>query len=201
MLQKTKEIFNEYLRRKIGLQIKQAYPREFDKFLIQKFDKELEGIEIGVYRAEHAEYMLKVLPIKKLFLIDNYEYYGCDFRVGYDMRNAKKIMKKRLKKYEDKYKFIEESSDEAWKNFKSKRFDFIYVDGDHIYEQVKKDLENYYPLLKEGGLFGGDDFVNTFGRSKYGVIQAVMEFVAKHNLKLFIGVTDWWVIKKVVKGI
>ena len=126
MLQKTKEIFNEFLRRKVGYKIKQAYPRDFDKYLLNLFDRELEGIEIGTWRGEHAEWMLKILPIKKLYLIDNYGYYISSNKEDYDMQGAKNIMMKRLRKHWNKYDHIEKNSDEACKELKSKKFDFIY---------------------------------------------------------------------------
>lgn len=50
-------------------------------------------------------------------------------------------------------------------------FDFIYIDGMHTYEQVKKDIKNYLPLLKKGGFIGGHDYAETF----QGVIDAVNE--------------------------
>jgi len=37
------------------------------------------------------------------------------------------------------------------------KFDLIYVDGDHSYSQVKKDLENCLLLLRDGGVICGDD--------------------------------------------
>jgi methyltransferase family protein len=36
-------------------------------------------------------------------------------------------------------------------------FDWIYVDGDHQYEAVKKGLESYLPKVKPGGFITGDD--------------------------------------------
>lgn len=34
----------------------------------------------------------------------------------------------------------------------NERFDFIFIDGDHSYEGVKKDWEMYSPLINKGGL-------------------------------------------------
>jgi len=66
-------------------------------------------------------------------------------------------------------------SDNALKNLLGKEtFDFVYIDGMHTYEQVKKDIENSIPLLKTRGgisLIGGHDY--HFGWQ--GVVDAVDE--------------------------
>ncbi len=63
------------------------------------------------------------------------------------------------------------TSDDAVKELNSELYDFIYIDGIHSYEQVKIDIENYLPLLKEGGIIGGHDY----GPSWPGVRQSVDE--------------------------
>ena len=37
------------------------------------------------------------------------------------------------------------------------KFDFAYIDGDHIYEQAKRDIQNYSHCVKNGGVLSGDD--------------------------------------------
>lgn len=37
--------------------------------------------------------------------------------------------------------------------------DYIFVDGDHTYQGVKSDIENYYPLLKSGGIMVFHDWL------------------------------------------
>lgn len=52
-------------------------------------------------------------------------------------------------------------------------FDFIYIDGMHTYEQVKKDIQNYLPFIKKGGFIGGHDYAE----NKQQVVDAVNETV------------------------
>jgi cephalosporin hydroxylase len=36
--------------------------------------------------------------------------------------------------------------------------DFVYIDALHTYDQVKKDIENYMPIIVDGGFIGGHDY-------------------------------------------
>ena len=42
--------------------------------------------------------------------------------------------------------------------FEDGTYDFVYIDADHSYESVKKDIELYLPKLKKGGIIGGHDY-------------------------------------------
>ncbi|MCS7366302.1 MAG: class I SAM-dependent methyltransferase [archaeon YNP-WB-062] len=37
--------------------------------------------------------------------------------------------------------------------------DFLFIDGDHTYEGVKKDFEMYSPLVRGGGIIAFHDIV------------------------------------------
>jgi len=41
--------------------------------------------------------------------------------------------------------------------FGNEPIDFLYIDGDHRYESVKKDFENYHGLVRPGGIIGFHD--------------------------------------------
>ena len=58
-------------------------------------------------------------------------------------------------------------------------FDYIYVDGDHEYQPVVKDLEAAHKKLSTGGVIVCDDYGNPCG-----VKQAVDEFCDKYGYSL-----------------
>ena len=70
--------------------------------------------------------------------------------------------------------------------FKDNILDFLFIDGDHMYESVKSDLELYLPKMKGTGIIAGHDFesytyyekhtdVDWYGGKHNGVIKAVMD--------------------------
>jgi len=69
--------------------------------------------------------------------------------------------------------------------------DLIYIDGSHEYEDVKKDIDNYYNLLNNKGIIFGDDYYNFVG-----VQKAVTEFCLKNKCEFSIQENNFWIIKK-----
>ena len=50
--------------------------------------------------------------------------------------------------------------------------DLIFIDGGHQYAEVAADIRNYHPLLKDGGIISGHDYMATHAP---GVTEAVLE--------------------------
>ena len=160
------------------------YTRPMTKFMIKKYPKDkLIGAEIGVEYGLNAKTMLHFLPIEKLYLIDPYlEKSG---EIYYNET------KKFLSKYSKKIEFIRKTSEEAVNEIPN-NLDFVYIDGVHNYEDIKRDIELYYNKVKKGGLVGGHDF----WADHIGVCKAVLDFISENNLKLKGSLTDWWIIKE-----
>lgn len=101
-----------------------------------------------------------------------------------------------LKPYVNKILVIKTTSEEAikLKIFQGAKFNFIYIDGNHLYEFVWKDIKMWYPHLLSGGVLGGHDYI-----AHPGVKKAVDEVVAMNNWELFLSnykAGEWWLIKR-----
>lgn len=159
------------------------YTRPMTKFMIKNYSKnKLIGVEIGVEYGLNAKTILRFLPIEKLYLIDPY--------TGKSGDSIFKEAKKFLKKFNSKIEFIRKTSEEAIKEIPN-NLDFVYIDGNHNYEDVKRDIELYYIKVKKNGIIGGHDF----WANQIGVCKAVLDFVSHNNLKLHGNLTDWWILK------
>ncbi len=159
-----------------------------------KDKKGIVGVEIGVASGQSAQGFLTALDIKNLYLVDPFEkYYDAtqgDGLVGKDFNEAYPEAYQRLKDYP--VAWILRKSEEAVKQIFDESLDFVYIDGDHQYEYVKKDIEAWTKKVKKGGVVSGHDF--TIG----DITKAVEEYVEKNNYVLSTDTdkVEWWFIKE-----
>jgi len=149
----------------------------------------LVGIEVGVYRGDHALNILETVKgIKRLFLIDPYLYDSPADRyptvIQHPQTNldeAKKIAYKRLAPYGDVICFL--YSPFSRELSFPRKVDFIYIDGDHSYPSMCSDIKTSLELIRDGGIIGGHDY------GLPSVRKAVDEFFPDaHKWR-----NDWWI--------
>ena len=132
--------------------------------------KEMKMIEIGSYIGESTTIFAE--NFKKVIAIDPHQtYHEIDENKYAPSHLVYDEFIRNISKY-DNIRHIRKTSDDAIIEINEK-FDFIYIDGLHTYEQVKKDILNYKDLIKVGGIIGGHDYLENW----FGVKQAVDEIL------------------------
>ena len=86
---------------------------------------------------------------------------------------------------------IKSCSWEAATLFEDNSVDFVFIDADHQYESVKKDITAWYPKIKIGGIMSGHDYI-----SKFGVADAVNSFFGKRYQVWEEGLCNVWYTTK-----
>lgn len=76
-------------------------------------------------------------------------------------------------------------SDLAAVNFEDKFFDFVYIDANHSYENVKKDILAWLPKVKVGGIIAGHDYYE--GEGVKVVVDELIEAKILPNVRFFAG--------------
>jgi predicted O-methyltransferase YrrM len=72
-------------------------------------------------------------------------------------------------------------SHEVLADFADGYFDWIYIDGNHYYDFVRRDLEMSLRKIRSGGIIAGDDY--DWGEAEgRPVASAVEDFVVSHGL-------------------
>ena len=155
------------------------------------------GIEIGIDEGNTSVYFLQNHPTLKLIGIDPYSSYNDWYPGGHwdqGMCDYKRnIAYEKLKPFMDRWKHLEMISDDAVDLIQEEEYDFIFIDGLHEYDQVYKDCVNYYPKIKNGGIFAGHDY-----KVIEGVGRAVDKFASEKGATvIYLPDNDvWYWIKK-----
>jgi len=172
-------------------------------------------LEVGVEAGHFSNKIMNVIEPGELHLLDPWEVNPWSGKV-YSQGHMKNVptahsnsdMQRQIeKKYAEEIKsgvvFLHRGySNELVGKFEESYFDFIYLDGCHLYESVKQDLSDYMGKVALGGVLGGHDYISkeTFfvqegvtysNQLGYGVKRAVDEFLHdRPELEMFAVVSD-----------
>ena len=88
---------------------------------------------------------------------------------------------KLLKKFQKNVNIIKGNSNKVLKEINVNKFDYVFLDGGHKYETVKKDLENLTQIVNNNGTILCDDYDLSYAP---GVKKAIEDFVSEKNFNL-----------------
>jgi hypothetical protein len=193
--------------------------------LVQFLPKGRTGAEIGVARGDFSAVLLDRAAPRELHLIDPWSHLESNdlgggevlFRAARDP-NANLVPPAENRLGDEQFRFVSERfvadrrvhlhrqfSYKIASAFPDGFFDFVYIDGNHTYEFVLRDLLDFAPKVKDDGLILGHDFFhNEFAvRENYGVMPAVRTFLLRTGYR-FLALThepfSSYVIAKELKG-
>lgn len=159
------------------------------------------GAEVGVFAGEMSASLLASNPILHLDMVDSWEGFGAayegdsgDWHAGLSQTAQDgffDIALARTAFAADRRTVMRQRSTEAARN--PHAYDFVFLDADHSYEGLSADIKAWAPKIKPGGWLGGHDYENT-DFPKFGVTQAVNEFVSSTGLKLELGDNYTWFV-------
>ena len=155
-----------------------------------KGKRNLIGVEIGVQLGVNAYSILTNYDIKTLYLIDPYTSYKQtdNDKEEVDDVEAEMIRLKAvefLSPFSDKIVWIREPSQKAGK-YLPFDLDFAYIDGYHVWDVLRDDIDMCYHRIKKGGLLAGHDVNKEVVRE---VVMALLGPSVKMRKR------DWWMIK------
>ena len=135
--------------------------------------------EVGVYRSKLTKFLLKNSDkgIDEYWAIDPWDPRNHQFTVdNLFWSNAyKKTLN--LMPWFLQLKVIRMTSVSASKLFPNSYFDLVFIDGNHLYEDVKRDIGSWLPKVKSGGILAGHDYNLDEHKHRYTDVKEVVDEV------------------------
>lgn len=163
-------------------------------FVVKMMPRSSVCAEVGVYKGDFSERIIRICHPRKLFLIDPWRcreeplyrtsLYGRPKSGGQAGMEAvyKSVLERFSKEIErDIVEVYRATSGEAVNSLEDESLDWVYIDGNHLYEFVLQDLTRFSSKVKSGGFITGDDYGNV-GWWEDGVTKAVNEFIAQGSV-------------------
>lgn len=138
--------------------------------------------EIGVWKGEFSQEILTQKP-KELHLVDPWIHQTHKWVQWAKGEAVKQAYKEVLGKFSNINNVHIHKENSCAINIGENYFDWVYIDADHSYESVKKDLQHWFRQVKNGGFLCGDDYGWSHPLTK-GPKPAVDEFVKENDLNL-----------------
>jgi predicted O-methyltransferase YrrM len=124
-------------------------------------------VEVGSWLGKSVAYLATISESNnnnnKIYAVDTWDGLDSDYMEEAKKRHNKSSIYDIFKDNMDDCGFknvvtpIISCSWEAAGKFEDESCDFIFIDADHTYESVKKDILAWYPKLKPNGTFAGHD--------------------------------------------
>lgn len=147
-----------------------------------------EGVEIGIAAGAFSKRLastgLKVHGVDPYSPQAGYR----DYRLRSTFKRLETEAHQRLDQYD--YEFIKLTSMGAVSRFSCDSLGFVYIDGDHSYDMVMKDIKAWSKKVRKGGVIAGHDYAR---QAHTKVVEAVNDYTKEYNIN------PWFVLGRQAK--
>lgn len=152
-----------------------TYPRLY-RMLVENCQPDGTIVELGAWKGRSSAFLVveakNKSPNIKIHIVDTWLGSG-EHTVGMTDGLYEKFISN-MAPLNGHYQSHRMTTDEAVPLFEDSSLDAVFIDADHTYEAVKRDIANWMPKVRKGGILSGHDYIHTWP----GVIQAVNESIS-----------------------
>jgi len=140
--------------------------------MVKKFPQNSHFVEVGSWQGKSAVYMgVEIINSGKKIKFDCVDSWK-NKNDNFDYEEAFTKFLVNIEPIKNIINYHRLSSEEASKLYDNETLDFVFIDAAHDYENVKNDINLWYPKVKIGGVISGHDYHPGWS----GVVRAVDEF-------------------------
>lgn len=133
------------------------------------------GAEIGVRAADYSKVLCEKIPGLELFCIDPWVKHNSINQERQDLFYQMAV--DRLKGFNAK--LIKKKSMDALADFENQSLDFVFIDGDHLFDFVMPDIIFWAQKVRRNGIIAVHDYCNCY---MGGIIKAVDAYTYCHRI-------------------
>jgi hypothetical protein len=181
------------VKKQIDRQGLQRLPKdELRSMLLRRMPKNGICAEIGVWKGDFSDKILRLTGPRELHLIDPWAfqpefpermYSGNIAASQQDMDAICEAVRQRFADQRE-VQVHRRFSGDLVEILQGATLDWVYIDGNHSKAFVRQDLELSWGCLRSGGYITGDDYFWQDLDGSYGVQEAVDEFAAEQRLRI-----------------
>lgn len=176
---------------------------------LQEPGKPLRAVEVGVFRGETSEYLLRELPDLYLWMVDPWQAAQEDDAWTKSGDRIAKLTQEEMDKVYDeavrrtkfavgrrfvhRFPSVIEAMNLTHATSPWDIYDLVFIDAEHTYGACRDDIEAWWPLVRQGGILSGHDYNH---RRYKGVTQAVNEWSGANGLPVETHRGKVWVVRK-----
>lgn len=124
-------------------------------------------VEVGAWKGQSAAHMaVEIINSNKnikFYCFDTWAgstEHKLDPRYSHDLPSLYQQFQNNIAPVKNYIKYARLASTDAVHLFEDDSIDFVYIDANHEFDDVVKDIKAWWPKIKLGGLLAGDDFDN-----------------------------------------
>lgn len=136
--------------------------------------------ELGAWLGRSTAYLIDNAPNLDITVIDSWEGSKSEIDTNHILAKTENVYKLFLDNMGSrKFRHFQGYAEELVNRFDDNSIDTVFIDLDHTYESVYRDIQLWLPKVKSGGILAGDDYRDSWP----GVVRAVDELLP--NSKIF----------------
>lgn len=148
--------------------------------------------EVGVAMGDFSVRMMELLEPSQFVAFDIFtmhrspSHWGRKSKEIFGSLTHEEFYRRRMAPYGDRVVLERGWSHEMLARYPDRHFDLIYLDAEHVFENVRKDAERAARKIKPGGLVVFNDYTlyDPFLKVRYGVVEAVNQMVTAGGWKV-----------------
>lgn len=189
---------------RVGLDVSPAGQRAHEVLCRLEGIENPVGAEVGVFTGEMSRRLLQRADLT-LYMVDSWRQHAPDSAYAKTGDYHAKLSEQQQEEYYQHTKkitgfagerahVVRSDSVRAAGDIADASLDFVFLDADHTYEGIKKDLSAWSKKVKSGRILGGHDYAHP-SYPQWGVKRAVDEFCNDNGYKLELGENYTWFVK------